>query len=68
MDPEKFRSIINFHIGNYTDPKKDRKPEHIIVSAMLLEGKIRSYAEYGYVCIAKDIAGVSQKTWNEEVK
>lgn len=52
---------------NYSDPKKDQNPEHVIVSAMLLEGRIKDYKEYVYVCSRKDIAAVSQKTWNEEV-
>lgn len=62
---EKFRTIVNFHLAHYTDPKKDMSPEHIIVAAMLLEGKIRLYAEYAHVCSVKDIAGVTEKTWNE---
>lgn len=65
---DKFRRIINFHLANYSDPKKDRSPEHVIVSAMLLEKKIRDYREYAYVCGRKDIPGVSQKTWEEEIK
>lgn len=65
---DKFRTIINFHLTNYSDPKKDMNPENVIISAMLLEGKIRDYAEYGTECIKKDIAGVSQKTWDQELK
>lgn len=68
MDENKFRQVIIFHLMHYTDPKKDRKPEHVVVAADILQDKIKSYKEYAFVCGRLDIPGVNEKTWNEEAK
>ncbi len=68
MNDNKFKHVIAFHLMHYTDPKKDNNPGHVIISAMILEGKILHYDMYARICITKDIAGVSQRTWDEDSK
>jgi hypothetical protein len=66
MDMERFRKVVNFHLMNYTDPKKDRKPANVIMAAQVLGDHFKDYDSYARECIKKDIAGVTKKLWEED--
>ena len=62
---DKFRRVVLFHLLHYEDPKKDQKPEHVVMAAEILNSKFADYDLYARECIRKDIPGVTKKTWDD---